>query len=673
MKTKSILFYMLFILFLLNINIYSQSSGQYDSLFEQFVSLHADSNRTADVAGFTLKRDVGIFRFEKGKFYAANVINDKVCAVIFSGTGTFLFSPPNNVEQDQLNRFFGSKNLKEKFHLAAFIFADSTFKQLSSEFNFHKEKVPGEIDKYLNDGLSYLTAPEEKYADVSFMETFLEKVNNDLFLAYFKDSNDNGMIFRLDPFEDEEITLSRENKTPRVNFSNTLSIIKNNPLHMSYSEVICSFRKESEEPANYSINYIKNDELKLNKYTIDAIIGERGSFNAKANVSLTPQFSGHNWINFSLYTGLTVDSVTGPGGKMEFSKGENSPVLWVKYPEAFVKDKAISMSIFYHGDLLLKIEEYSWLVIKSADAWYPRYGDRQKSDYEITFRYPSKYLLASIGNKVSSEDKDDITATKWVTDSPIRNASFNIGFFDDLNFPGNGIPDVDVYIGAEGHGNSTEDKAKDVGADIVNSLLFFSKIYGPLGFKTLYATEIPQAHGEAFPGLVHLDWSTFQNTGYRGYDEVFRAHEVAHQWWGIGVDFATYHDQWLSEGFAEYSGLWYMQTVLNDNDKFFKILDNMKDDILSARKYLFEKGQEPGPVYLGYRNNTNETKGDYNRVVYEKGAWILHMLRLMTIDLKSMKEDTFKKILSDFYRTYKGSKASTVDFQKIVERDLKKI
>ena len=36
------------------------------------------------------------------------------------------------------------------------------------------------------------------------------------------------------------------------------------------------------------------------------------------------------------------------------------------------------------------------------------------------------------------------------------------------------------------------------------------------------------------------------------------AHELAHQWWGVGVQPATYHDRWLSEGFAEFAGLWYM-------------------------------------------------------------------------------------------------------------------
>ena len=87
--------------------------------------------------------------------------------------------------------------------------------------------------------------------------------------------------------------------------------------------------------------------------------------------------------------------------------------------------------------------------------------------------------------------------------------------------------------------------------------------------------------------MVSLSWVTFQNTSDAGDDELFRAHEVAHQWWGIGVDFESYHDQWLSEGFANFSGLWYMQTVRHDNRKYFDMLRPLAElDPSSASRSL---------------------------------------------------------------------------------------
>jgi aminopeptidase N len=204
-----------------------------------------------------------------------------------------------------------------------------------------------------------------------------------------------------------------------------------------------------------------------------------------------------------------------------------------------------------------------------------------------------------------------------------------------------------------------------VGSDVSKSLVFFQNMYGPPPAQHFYATETPTFDGEAFPGMIALSWATFAGTDDRGDDEVFRAHEVAHQWWGIGVDFLSYHDQWLSEGFADFSGLWYMQTVRHDNKKYFDMLERWRDGILSRK-------QEPGPIALGYRvwSVKDEDLNDYQTVVYHKGAWTLHMLRLLMIDLKTMNEDRFRETMQDYYRTYAGGRASTDDFRKVVERHM---
>jgi aminopeptidase N len=204
---------------------------------------------------------------------------------------------------------------------------------------------------------------------------------------------------------------------------------------------------------------------------------------------------------------------------------------------------------------------------------------------------------------------------------------------------------------------------KRVGEDMTRSLRFFQHLYGPTSVKHFYATEIPGFHGEAFPGMVHLSWATFANTSTQGDDEVFRAHEVAHQWWGIGVDFTSYHDQWLSEGFANFSGLWYLQTVSGKNEKYFDMLRRWRSSILLRRA-------EPGPIALGYRVMAAKDvdQDDYQTVVYKKGAWVVPMLRILTLDLRTMKEDKFTETMRDFYRSYEGHRASTDDFRLVVER-----
>ena len=159
---------------------------------------------------------------------------------------------------------------------------------------------------------------------------------------------------------------------------------------------------------------------------------------------------------------------------------------------------------------------------------------------------------------------------------------------------------------------------KEIGADLANNIRFFGHLFGPYPYKKLLATEIPYSHGEAFSGLLHLSWATFLKTDDRGLSVAFRAHEVAHQWWGATIDWSTYHDQWLSEGFAEYSGLWYVQAAMKDDKKFFEILDDWKDEILAtrkSRKSVFSSGVEAGPISLGYRTSTSKTSGDYSLII----------------------------------------------------------
>jgi aminopeptidase N len=75
-----------------------------------------------------------------------------------------------------------------------------------------------------------------------------------------------------------------------------------------------------------------------------------------------------------------------------------------------------------------------------------------------------------------------------------------------------------------------------------------------------------------------------------------------------------------------------------------------------------------GPIWLGTRAFTSTTRQDYQLAVYQKGAWVLHMLRYLMLDIGSGGEDRFKQMMRDFYQTYRGGRASTEDFQAMVER-----
>jgi len=88
------------------------------------------------------------------------------------------------------------------------------------------------------------------------------------------------------------------------------------------------------------------------------------------------------------------------------------------------------------------------------------------------------------------------------------------------------------------------------------------------------------------------------------------------------------------------------------------------------RTSILLRGAEPGPIWLGYRvfATRDDDVDDYQTIIYQKGAWVVHMLRILTLDLKTMGDDRFTAIMRDFYRKYEGRRASTEDFRAVVEK-----
>ncbi len=142
--------------------------------------------------------------------------------------------------------------------------------------------------------------------------------------------------------------------------------------------------------------------------------------------------------------------------------------------------------------------------------------------------------------------------------------------------------------------------------------------------------------------------------------------------WPGGNGYATYHDRRLSEGFAEYFGLMYTQFSRENNDDFFRFLKDYRETLLNRQEGLTDKllGEDIqlGPVWLGYRNHTSATTGGDNLVLYCKGAWVLHMLRMMAIDLNTMNEDGFRQMMKEYYESSKTHSLRTIEFQRTVEK-----
>jgi hypothetical protein len=214
-----------------------------------------------------------------------------------------------------------------------------------------------------------------------------------------------------------------------------------------------------------------------------------------------------------------------------------------------------------------------------------------------------------------------------------------------------------------------------------NSMRLFSQMFGKSEFGRIAITQQPAFnYGQSWPTLVYLPLSAYLDDTQRWrlfngiqhgltefVDEV-TPHEVSHQWWGHMVGWTTFHDQWLSEGFAFFSAGRYLQATEKSPKKYLDYWDHARHAIVDKNNYG-RRANDAGPLWLGLLLNSMKNEGAYNSVVYRKGGYILHMLRSIMFDSKNG-DKAFQEMMQDFVQQHMNGNASTESFQRIVEKHI---
>jgi hypothetical protein len=640
----------------------------YDTVFDQIKNLAPLPNAVAPVHGLVLRRDVMELRLDDGVAYQLTPVAGRTTAIAWVGSGSLSFVPPLLVEQFNLKRVLGDSTINGPITAVVLFFADSTEAELARSLKFGPPLTTRDADPggAIGSALDYIVDGRSRSADGSLMTALLNRTTTGFFAAYIQRKRGESVMIQVDPMAAEEVILYRRGK-----------------MMGQRTETVCQFEQAQDLMSGVSIADERPEPLAVTGYDIDATIEGNYKFSARTTIKLAGRAEPQVWVPFYLYDELDVDSVlTESGTPLTYSRKDHYGGLWIRLAEPIAAGKTQSIRVVYHGSLIgfgsalpamydESMGNYrsvldAWAFIKDTETWYPRYRGAEVFDVNLTFRTPKNLRFSSIGRLVQADTQSNSVVTKWVSEMPTNQVSFNIGSFDEVKITDQRIPPVTIQLNTEAHGlirryiPTSRGAAQDVGTDVVNSLSFFTNAFGAPLFHHYYATEIPYFHGQAFPGMIHLSFITFLGLRDGGQDESFRAHEMAHQWWGIGVEPASSRDAWLSEGFAEFAGMWYMQTILRDNDKYFKMLRESRDEIRRTR-------DKAVPIGLGYRA-MESWRGSYALITYQKGAWVLHMLRNMMIDSRTMSEDRFKLMMRDFYETYRGKRATTYDFQRVVEK-----
>jgi hypothetical protein len=658
------------------------SSPELVSTFSKLHATHALGPGVA-VEDVRFRADSFELHLLRGVVFPEPPVEGRVVGAWFEGEATVTFAPEPRKSRDELADYFGTETLEAEPVRGAYLFS------LRSEPLLEQLAATGEPTTPLEDSSAYQEAKAAlRMRGTRVLHAFLNRDGRSegTMFALFappRIRNSPGasgahLLYSYDPGVQSEVGLSVFGHPWAFNNPHLRNLLQRYPVYKFLFWTVTELRSRSTafQPHGRVAEYAT--ELSIGR-------GMRGT-DARTKVVLTPG-EGVSALMFDLTARLQVREVLDPEGRalpfVQWDLLADQPnhdqklVVWTREP--LEPRRSFPITVVSGGPLFEAALGAYYLA--DEDRWYPRLDDPESSIYDLTCEIPRNMTAVSAGSVVSEDSSSSGKTVRFRTSRPQSGSSFYYGQFethkataDDTQvvmlattirdyirsataLPGYDAPDV-----------MTLENPRKAATEIANAVKVYNRILGhPLELETLRVVTTPTRHGRGFEGLLLLSVMAASSADSSRAD-LFRAHEVAHQWWGNMVQSKYWpEDRWLGESFAEYSAMEFYDLRYQKPDRTRAL---MKEAWVDP---LFKVAAEPIQTLTGegrrVRSSEVQRIIDGGQNVYTKGPLVLHHLRyLFAVQKKG--DEGFWTMLQDFLGAYKYQRVSTEDFKRHVERHL---
>ncbi len=636
------------------------------------------SGNVVQVENFQLQKDRVEMTFT-GEFYLAEPIAGEVYGAVFVGKGHLSTEPWSLFEKENVKRFLKAETVEATFSKAVLRFTDDTYKRLAQNPPItgtarpQAQKLAVKLEQHLvretglNLSARLLVAVMNHDDPGAFFGEFdggnwkrfcvlLDHQARVLGSVFGVNGGEKGLLFKYKgQVYGNDLWTAFYNQADfergRVAYSDVFELVRipNYRMEVDVRDPGDWLRMEVEMDLVPTVTGVRLIPMKLNE-GLDEYDKERLK-------------KGLRVLSAALADGTPVDVI-----QEDWETGFS-----LLFPRALIRDERVTLKLNLEGkDTLWTRGELHFP--RSTTTWYPRHGYLARSRFDLKFRHKGKYRVVSVGQRLREgpvEDGSDEWFTHWVMEEPVALITFAVGHFErhqeTADVPGQTIQ-LEFYS-LPWATTQIPIYEEFLLAELSNSVRYFSRLFGAYPYGRLGGVYFPGPFGQGFPSMLLLPVGGYATTR----EFAFIAHEVAHQWWGNIVGWRSYRDQWLSEGFAEYSGALF--TGWREKPK--KVRDLVKEMRRSLKDPVFDdmgprsgKLYEVGPLILGHRLSTRLTQNAYSTLIYNKGALVLRMIHFLLTDPDNGNDSAFFNMMKDFVEQHRNGDASTESFFEIASRHL---